>query len=110
MLRGEHADVTDFFLMTLVDTSVVKHNMLKKRATIKIIPHLAFILVPKNGPTTKIKKKCIVVTKGLKWPAYLLNYSVSFMQLHENCSELLTFYSALPPYFFTSANVRGSSL
>ena len=29
MLRGERADVTDFFLMTLVDTSVVKHNMLK---------------------------------------------------------------------------------
>ena len=32
MLRGERADVTDFFLMTLVDTSVVKHNMLKKKA------------------------------------------------------------------------------
>ena len=30
VLRGERADVTDFFLMTLVDTSVVKHNMLKK--------------------------------------------------------------------------------
>ena len=29
MLRGERADVTDFFLMTLMDTSVVKHNMLK---------------------------------------------------------------------------------
>ena len=29
VLRGEHADVTDFFLMTLMDTSVVKHNMLK---------------------------------------------------------------------------------
>ena len=29
MLRGERADVTDFFLMTLVDTSAVKHNMLK---------------------------------------------------------------------------------
>jgi hypothetical protein len=29
VLRGERADVTDFFLMTLVDTSVVKHNMLK---------------------------------------------------------------------------------
>jgi hypothetical protein len=29
VLRGERADVTDFFLMTLVDTSVVKHNMLR---------------------------------------------------------------------------------
>jgi len=29
VLRGERADVTDFFLMTLMDTSVVKHNMLK---------------------------------------------------------------------------------
>ena len=28
MLRGERADVTDFFLMALMDTSVVKHNML----------------------------------------------------------------------------------
>jgi hypothetical protein len=38
----------------------------KQRETIKIIPCLAFILVPKNGPTTKIKKKkSIVVTKEL---------------------------------------------
>ena len=29
VLRGELADVTDFFLMTLVDKSVDKHNMLK---------------------------------------------------------------------------------
>ena len=29
MLRGERADVTDFSYMTLMDTSVVKHNMLK---------------------------------------------------------------------------------
>jgi len=27
----------------------------KQRETIKLIPHLAFILVPKNGATTKIK-------------------------------------------------------
>ena len=31
VLRGERADVTDVFLMTLVDTSVVKHNMLTLR-------------------------------------------------------------------------------
>jgi hypothetical protein len=29
VLRGERADVTDFFLMALVDTSAVKHNMRK---------------------------------------------------------------------------------
>jgi len=29
----------------------------KQRETIKIIPHLAFFLVPKNGATTKIKGK-----------------------------------------------------
>ena len=28
-LRGARADVTDFSYMTLMDTSVVKHNMLK---------------------------------------------------------------------------------
>ena len=33
VLRGERAEVTDFFLMTLVDTSVVKHNMLKHNGT-----------------------------------------------------------------------------
>jgi hypothetical protein len=30
VLRGARADVTDFSYMTLMDTSVVKHNMLKK--------------------------------------------------------------------------------
>jgi hypothetical protein len=30
---------------------------IKRRETIKIIPHLAFILVPKNCPTTKIIKE-----------------------------------------------------
>ena len=29
VLRGARADVTDFSYMTLMDTSVVKHNMLK---------------------------------------------------------------------------------
>ena len=29
VLSGERADVTDFSYMTLMDTSVVKHNMLK---------------------------------------------------------------------------------
>jgi hypothetical protein len=38
---------------------------IKQRETIKIIPHLAFILVPKKCPTTKIKRKSVVVTKGL---------------------------------------------
>ena len=31
VLRGARADVTDLSYMTLMDTSVVKHNMLKKR-------------------------------------------------------------------------------
>jgi hypothetical protein len=33
VVRGERADVTDFFLMTLVDTSVVKHKTLKVKVT-----------------------------------------------------------------------------
>ena len=37
----------------------------KQRETIKIIPHLAFIVVPKNGLIRKIKNIYIVVTKGL---------------------------------------------
>jgi hypothetical protein len=37
----------------------------KKQRETKIIPHLAFILVPKNGATKKIKKS-IVVMKGLR--------------------------------------------
>ena len=31
VLRGARADVTDFSYMTLMDTSAVKHNMLKVR-------------------------------------------------------------------------------
>jgi hypothetical protein len=40
---------------------------IKQRETIKIIPHLAFILVPKNCPTMKInlkKKKVLWSRKG----------------------------------------------
>jgi len=32
----------------------------RQRETIKITPHIAFILVPKNCPTTKIKKSAVV--------------------------------------------------
>jgi hypothetical protein len=38
----------------------------KQRKTIKINLYLAFILVTDNCSTTKLKKKSIVVTKGLK--------------------------------------------
>ena len=38
VLRGARADVTDFSYMTLMDTSAVKHNMLKNTYT--------------NGPST----------------------------------------------------------
>jgi hypothetical protein len=39
----------------------------KQRDAIKMVPHLAFILGPKNSPTTKIKEgKSNVVTKGLR--------------------------------------------
>ena len=34
VLRGARADLTDFSYMTLMDTSVVKHNMLKKLPTV----------------------------------------------------------------------------
>jgi len=34
VLRGARADVTDFSYMTLMDTSAVKHNMLKEKVEI----------------------------------------------------------------------------
>jgi len=38
-----------------------------QKKTIKIIPHLAFILVTDNYPRMKIKKKNNLVTKGITY-------------------------------------------
>jgi hypothetical protein len=36
VLRGARADVTDFFYMTLMDKSVVKHNMLSSLHAVRL--------------------------------------------------------------------------
>ena len=53
VLRGARADVTDFSYMTLMDTSVVKHNMLKMKASFGIFayPGCYTSLIGRHLPT-----------------------------------------------------------
>ena len=63
MLRGERADVTDFFLMTLMDTSVVKHNMLITQIIENKISIKSLFYFAEEGPghgSEDIKKECNV--------------------------------------------------
>ena len=76
MLRGERADVKVFFLMTLVNKSVVKHNMLKRVALIMLIIALKFDVSTSCNEKIKINKmnkNCIVCV-----------YTVSLSQLRNH--------------------------
>jgi hypothetical protein len=56
VLRGARADVTDFSYMTLMDTSAVKHNMLKGQESNK-----------RKGKTGEGKKSNFIPTMKKKF-------------------------------------------
>ena len=51
VLRVARADVTDFSYMTLMDTSVVKHNMLKSISNLMKFRPVEAVLVNADGET-----------------------------------------------------------